>query len=245
MIPVEEKTKRVAEELNLLIGLQELDTKLFGLKNKKAEIPRKIDLLQSSLGKEKDKLEEGKSVQERLKRVKKEKETALDDSLERLRKMKSRATEIKTNKEYQAHLKEIETAQAENRGIEDEILSIMEKMEDSNRSVEAEERIYAEAGRRFEDERKRYEEEEKGFEAEIGKLKDQRETLASKIIKEQYDSYLKILTSGKGIAVVPIKDSSCAGCHMSLPPQVINDVRKNEEIIECSNCHRILYYEGH
>lgn len=249
MIQVAENAKKGSEsspgdELRILIGLQELDTELFRLKEKRTEIPRRIESLQSSLKKGKDILEAERSEYERLKKLKKGKDMVLDDGLERLKKLKARVSEIKTNKEYQAHIKEIETAQTENRGIEDEILSLMERIEDSYKLVEAEEKRYAEVGKRLEEDRREYEEEEKMIQGEITVLEDKRETVVSKIRQELYDNYSKILKVGKGIAVVPIKDGSCTGCHMSLPPQMINDVRKNEEINECSNCHRILYYKG-
>lgn len=244
MIPVEEKTKKVADELMLLIELQKLDTRLLILNDRKAEIPRKIELMKSSLRKEEGILEEKRSEYERLKKMKKDKEIALDEGLERLKKLKARVSEIKTNKEYQAHLKEIETAQIENRAVEDEILSLMERIEESYKQVEEEKRRYEEVVKRFEEEKKKYEEEEKNIVDEIGEFRDKREQIVQKIGEDLYDNYSRILRVGKGLAVVQIKDGSCEGCHMSLPPQVINDVRKNEGIIECSNCHRILYYEG-
>lgn len=249
IIQVEEKTKKDTElssenELRILIGLQELDTVLFKLEDKKADIPRHVEVLQSSLKREKDVIEKRKSEYERLKKLKKEKEMVLDDGLERLKKLKSRISEIKTNKEYQAHLKEIENAQNENRGIEDEILSLMERTEESCKMVEIEEKRHAGVLSRFEEDKKSYEAEEKRIDEEIEELKEKRKMIVSKVSQEQYNNYFKILKIGKGLAVVPVKGGSCSGCHMSLPPQVINDVRKNEEIIDCSNCHRILYYEG-
>lgn len=244
MIPVEEKTKKVTEGLRLLIGLQELDTRIFKLKEKKAEIPREIEVLQSSLKKERDSLEERQSEYERLKKLKKEKEMVLDEGLEKLKKQKARTSDIKTNKEYQAHVKEIEASQTDNRNIEDEIISLMERMEESYKLLNMEETRYAEIVKRFEGDRKTYEAEGRKIEEELAKLREKRKEIASKISQELYDNYSKILKTGKGLAVVQIKEGSCTGCHMSLPPQLINDVRKNEEIIDCSNCHRILYYEG-
>jgi len=245
MIPVEEKTKKVIDELRLLIGLQGLDTNLFRLRKRISDIPQELEALESSLKKERDALEQKNSEYNRLKRAKKEKEMALDEGLERLKRLKARISEIKTNKEYQAHLKEIEAVQNENRGIEDEILSIMERMEESYRSLELEEKRYAEVVKRFEDDRRTYEAELKRIDEEIGELREKRKEVASRIRQELYDNYSRIMRIGKGLAVVPVKEGSCAGCHMSLPPQMINEVRKGEEIIDCSNCHRILYYEGH
>lgn len=242
MIPVEENTKQLTEDLRLLIHLQGLDTRIFKLKEKKAEIPRMITSLQSSLDRGKHALEERQSGYDKFKKLKKEKEMKLDDGLEKLKRLKTRVSEIKTNKEYQAHLKEIEAAQNENKNIEDEILNLMEKIEESYKLLETEGKGYAGIVKRYENDKKLYEEEGKKIDEELAGLAGEREKLISGITPELYDNYSMALRKGKGMAVVPIKGGSCAGCHMSLPPQLVNDVRKNEEMIECSNCHRILYY---
>jgi predicted nucleic acid-binding Zn-ribbon protein len=46
---------------------------------------------------------------------------------------------------------------------------------------------------------------------------------------------------GKGI--VSIRGGVCTGCHMILPAQFANQVRRGEEIVFCPYCSRILYYE--
>ena len=48
----------------------------------------------------------------------------------------------------------------------------------------------------------------------------------------------------KGVAVAEAKDGLCTICHVRLRPQVFNEVRKNESIIQCDSCRRILYFAG-
>ena len=40
------------------------------------------------------------------------------------------------------------------------------------------------------------------------------------------------------------RGEACSGCYMSIPPQVFVNVKKNESVITCPNCGRILYYKG-
>jgi predicted nucleic acid-binding Zn-ribbon protein len=47
-----------------------------------------------------------------------------------------------------------------------------------------------------------------------------------------------------GIAIVLVKNEGCQGCYVNIPPQMYNEVQKNNEIILCPNCHRILYWEN-
>ena len=57
-------------------------------------------------------------------------------------------------------------------------------------------------------------------------------------------NYEKILDAKDGLAMVPIVEDTCGGCHMQLPPQVINEIRLKNEIIYCQICSRILYDKG-
>lgn len=53
----------------------------------------------------------------------------------------------------------------------------------------------------------------------------------------------RIIRNKGGIGVVPVHGIICQGCHMELPQQFANDVRKNEDIHFCPYCSRVLYYE--
>ena len=64
---------------------------------------------------------------------------------------------------------------------------------------------------------------------------------------EQVLNIYKRLRKGKnGLAVStvnPVKHS-CQGCHKRLPPQKVQEVRKNNDIIFCENCGRILVWDA-
>jgi predicted nucleic acid-binding Zn-ribbon protein len=45
-----------------------------------------------------------------------------------------------------------------------------------------------------------------------------------------------------GVALAEARDGICTICHVRLRPQVFNNVRRNEEIIQCDSCNRILYF---
>ncbi|MCZ7587125.1 MAG: C4-type zinc ribbon domain-containing protein [Deltaproteobacteria bacterium] len=47
-----------------------------------------------------------------------------------------------------------------------------------------------------------------------------------------------------GVAIVKADGGVCQGCNMSVAPRIINTLQRNEELVFCSNCQRILYWEG-
>jgi predicted nucleic acid-binding Zn-ribbon protein len=46
------------------------------------------------------------------------------------------------------------------------------------------------------------------------------------------------------VAIVAIRNGICAGCRLQLPPQLLAEVKRSEDLQSCSYCHRILYWEG-
>ena len=69
--------------------------------------------------------QENRFEEVKKKRIAKEQDLALEE--EKVNKAKQRLTTVKTNKEYQASLKEIEATERQNSKIEEEILTIMEE----------------------------------------------------------------------------------------------------------------------
>ena len=100
-------------------------------------------------------------------------------------------------------------------------------------------------------------EEEKVFiqqKAEIGKrvqeidqrlavLDGQRKQLIPGLDPKILSQYERILHSRDGLAIVSVKDNSCSGCNMNVPPQVTNLIKMYDCMITCEVCNRILYIQ--
>ncbi|MCK4523889.1 hypothetical protein KAU15_03085 [candidate division WOR-3 bacterium] len=93
-------------------------------------------------------------------------------------------------------------------------------------------------------ERVKLKEEEIGFklhakEKEIEKL---RTNIRNKIDNDMLIKYDKILERYKYRAVTQVVDGVCYGCFMELPTEFISIENKNERLIHCPNCRRILFW---
>ena len=62
---------------------------------------------------------------------------------------------------------------------------------------------------------------------------------------EIYAKFSKIVKNKNGLGITPIVQGQvCSGCHMILPMQFVNDVRRGTNVTEyCPYCSRILYYQ--
>jgi predicted nucleic acid-binding Zn-ribbon protein len=151
--------------------------------------------------------------------------------------------EVKTNKEYQAMQKEIAAAEREVRSYEDRILERMEEGEALGREVKAAEAALAEERRRIEAEGRALDDEGAALEAELTRLAAEREALRGAVAAEALRLFDRLLQAGRGVAVVEARDGHCGACHVRLRPQVFNDVRRNDALIQCDHCKRLLYFQ--
>ena len=46
----------------------------------------------------------------------------------------------------------------------------------------------------------------------------------------------------QGVAVSEARDGICTICHVRMRPQVFNTVLRNEQVLQCDSCQRILYH---
>ncbi len=228
--------------LKNLISLQQADTRILQKRLFIDKVPSRISEVDEPLRQANAELDRIKQKNEAMAKKKREKELLLDETNEKIQKMKSRSAEIKTNKEYQAHLKEIEAMEKGITDIEDEILLIMEDLDNSLKIQKEKETNVAAELRKIDAFKKELQEEVGKNEKELTALKAERAQLSAAIDPDIYNLYMSLLASGNGTALARAQDEICLGCNMNIPPQLFVEIRKNEDIIQCHQCRRILYY---
>jgi predicted nucleic acid-binding Zn-ribbon protein len=232
----------VKEVIKLLMELQEKDSRILQERIFINKVPRRIHEVDEPLKKAKRELDGIKQKAEGLARKRRDKEKVLDDINEKIAKMRSRVSDIKTNKEYQAHLKEIESSEKEVSGVEEEILLIMEDLDHVvKEQSEKEERVNDEI-RKIDAFKAELDREVERREKELSLLEGEREALVNSLPTDVYGRYMSLIRSGNGVAVTKARNEICLGCNMNIPPQLFVEIRKNEELIQCPQCRRILYY---
>jgi len=81
-----------------------------------------------------------------------------------------------------------------------------------------------------------------GFDVEgREKLEEARNELTAKLDKRLLFNYEKLRKRYKR-SIVPVKDDVCLGCFMRVPTQLITRGRKDQDVINCEGCGRILYW---
>ena len=139
-------------------------------------------------------------------------------------KMKSRLSELKSNKEYQAHLFEIEVANKKKGDIEEKILLCMEKIEQLQRTTkEAQEKLSV-IEKAFTQEKQALDELEHTLSTELADLEAQQHVRSAHVEKGLLSRYNTIKAARKDQPLAEIKEGICSGCRLQLPPQLISEV---------------------
>jgi len=234
----------VNDQLERLIKLQEIDSKILAINRIIAEFPLKIAEAELPLKESMASLGNVKQKFETLDKRKREKESALDDIDEKIKKLKTRTVDIKTNKEYQALLKEIDSIEKDRSAIEEEILTIMIETDTVSKQSKSEESKFIGDKEKVEALKKKLDGEKSEVEKDLIAVNEIRSKIVDAIDKEIHDEYIELLKILNGIAVTEAKEEICQGCNMNIPPQLFVELKKNEEIMHCPQCRRILYFKN-
>ena len=231
-------------DLTRLIRLQQLDTAADEARRKVADHPARTQALDARLQSARDAVAGMKAKLSAASDKRRAEEKDVASVQTRLAKYKDQLLEVKTNREYTAMLHEIETAQNDIRAREDRILEIMLESDELNAGIRKSEAELKVAEKEIAAERAVVDAEVTSLQAEIERTTAEREKLVGSIDRQVLTIFEITAKSRKGVAVAEAKDGLCSICHVRLRPQVFNEVRKNESIIQCDSCRRILYFAG-
>lgn len=233
----------IKDQVKKLVDLQTIDAEIYRFKKDLEEKPAFIAQLQGAFEEKKASL---KALEERLKTLQlnhKTLEIELQTKEGDITKTNAQLSQLKTNKEYQAKLTEIEGIKADKSIVEEKILLMYDEIDGIKGDIAKEKNILAEEEKKFFGQKKEIEDAIKEIEEKVKILTMKRSQILPEVDKNSLSRYERILQNKKGLAIVPVKGNSCGGCFMNVPEQVINDIKMHDKLILCEMCARILYLE--
>lgn len=233
------------EQLQRLVTLQEIDREMGGRLDKKRQLPGEVEAARQQQTTARQQAAQLKTELEAVTKQRRGRDRDLEGQEERLGRLKARVAALKTNKEYQVHLREVEQAAAEKGRLEEEIILLMEQQDVLRRTLTTQDEAVAEATRRCEAEQTRVDREICQLDAALARLTEERLGVVGHVEAALLGEYEELRARSKGLAVAAIERGACMGCRLSLPPQLCAEVRKGEKIQHCINCQRILYSPAH
>jgi hypothetical protein len=176
-----------------------------------------------------------------LQKYRKEYELELATNAESVKKLSGQLFSLKTNKEFQTMQQQIADVKADGAVIEEKILISFEESDKIKLEIDSENLKLKDEEKVFLGQKKAVQSRSEEIDGRLNQLDAQRKQILPSIEPKMLQEYEKILHSRSGLAMVTVKDNSCGGCHMLVPPQVINLIKMYEHVITCEVCNRILY----
>jgi len=232
------------QKLFPLVELQKFDLRIMEIADQRRKIPDRLHTAETPLRDAAQLLKDTTAAVETLIKERRSHEKDLEAHEAQTEKIKSRLSELKTNKEYQAHLFEIELSNKKRGDFEEKILLCMEKIDQLQRTAkEAQEKVKA-AEKVFAQEKQMLDEQERTLAAELAQLEAKQREAAAQVDKGLLERYAQLKASRKDHALAAVRDGICSGCRLQIPPQLIAEVKRSEDLHVCPYCRRMLYWEG-
>ena len=230
-------------QLQTLINLQAIDTRIAGLEADAARLPREIAAIHAAVEAAKKDAEQAKARLGAAKKDQRAKEKDLEVVQGKRAKNEARLYEVKTNKEYSAVLIEIEEIKQEKARMEEEVLVLMEAQERLTSDIREAEARFKQRESEGRSQEATLTEQLRGIEADLAGVRTERKELASKLPRNILADYDRILRARAGLALVPVtKPNFCGACRMTITPQRLQELRAQSSLIPCESCGRYLYW---
>lgn len=229
-------------DLEKLIELEKADREISRLTDEVAALPKRVATIEGKLADDKAAVEHAKTAIKNNEAGRRKLEAEIQTAQQKIVKYREQSSSVKTNEEYRALMHEVEFAEKQISGCEDKILELMIALEAEEKALKtAETQMKAET---LEVEKEKAAARTRTAEDEklLAILGEKRSQLRSGISDSALAHYDRVLRQRKS-AIAEARGQKCLGCFVMIRPQTWEELRTNEQIITCSSCGRILYYD--
>lgn len=154
-----------------------------------------------------------------------------------------RITRIRNDKELGLAKREVDLLKEETGGLETELMTVLEQVEVATKRLEAAQTELASLTTARDTEAGQLRDTIDRLGATIERDRRRRDELVGAVDGDLRRRYEMIFSRRGGVAVVAVRGGTCQGCHMHVPPQLYNQIQRNEQLILCPNCQRMLFWQ--
>ena len=230
------------DKLKILVQLQACDSRISEINDKKNNAPLRIQKLRNEIILYEDQVREDTENLESLMKDRRQVEQKIQDFDGKIEKSGTKLTNIKSNKEYTAALKEIEELKGSKAQAEDELLQFMEEIERLEQKRQADKEEQSRLQKDYETDKRRIEDELRVLDQELEGLKKRSEVLREAADKDILKRYVFLRERRGGQAISAVIAGVCQTCHMGIPPQEFNELLKGSTLMTCPHCNRMIYW---
>jgi len=232
------------EQITALVKLQRIEIEIRGIKAKLSTVGHRIEILDNQLLDFKQTLEDQESLIHELNQKYRTYESDVQMHLDRIRKSEAKLSVVKTNKEYQSSLKEIDDLKDMSSKKEDDMIEFLDRIEEAENVLKAKIAEFSKLEVQIKTEKEIIQKDAQEGRQRLGNLEADRETVSGGIDAKMLATFNQIKANQTNkIGIVAVKDAVCQGCHMNIPPQMYNELQRGDSLKRCPICERIIYWK--
>ena len=232
------------EQIISLVDLQQIEIETSRVETKINNVDQRLGKLDDRLRDFKQVIEKQESVIAELNQKYREYETDVRMNLDAIKKSEAKLSSVKTNKEYQAFLKEIDDLKEKNSKLEDDMIEFLDRIEEAENTLNSKLAEYSELQARLNNERETIQKETEEGKRQLENLDARLKTVAAGIDAGLLATYNKVKSlQSNAIGIVAVTDAVCQGCNMNIPPQMYNELQRGDSLKKCPICDRIIYWK--
>jgi len=224
------------------IRLQNLDDRAAELTKEISALPKHTAEIEKKLESHQRRLDHDRAALVANLKDRKRLEGEIQTNEQKISKLKTQMMEAKTNDVYRAFQHEIDFCQQEIRRHEDRILELMTEADPLEKAVKAAEVALATEKKQVEEEKTKARERTAVDQKEIDGLMIERKQILSEMTPRIASEYERIRKGRAGVAIAEVLQGRCSKCNMQLRPQFLQELKRQDAVMVCESCKRMLYW---
>lgn len=231
------------DDIRALLVLQDRDRRLMRLDEDLIKIPRDDERARKQLAGDETALNKAHEALIAAELVVKKLEMDAQTRRTTVSRLKQQQFETRKNEEFQALAHEIVRYEKDLDQLETSELEAMEAVDRLRAEQTVAEEALAKSRTLVDEELQKIAQRGERIRAERAEVAAERERIAADAPEDLLPLYDRLMKTKNGMALAPLEDGKCQGCHMKLIPSTIASVHAEKEITRCEDCGRILYVE--
>ncbi len=231
------------EDMDILIRLQKAESEMVRIESYLKDVNKEKIALELTLTEFKTALDQHREALELTQRTCREIEAEIQMTDERIVKSNTNLRLVKTNKEYQALQREVDDNRKRKEQLETQFLQLLEDKESQEALVKEREADLKQLTAKIRADQETIDSKTVDDRAILEEYGEQREEIGRKLDKHLLTRFDEVSKNSGGLAVVEVVKEVCHGCFMGIPPQLFIEVQRCNQLIQCPQCNRILFFK--
>lgn len=221
--------------------LQDFDQKIVSLEKEIAALPKQVAEIEKQLAGHVRQLEADKAALAGNQRDRKKLENEVESAKQKMSRLRDQMMSAKTNEQYKAFQNEIVFLEKEIRDWDDKAIELMEAAEPLDAAVKKAEAELKLERQHVDESKAKAVRRMKENETALAEARKGRAECAAAMPPALLSTYEKVKKRWGATVVAEVDGDLCKGCKLMLRPQFMQDLHAGERLMQCENCHRILY----